>query len=76
MILYIEHDIIRGKCDTQILKDRSVYHKIADSGCVVITPQKIILDEYDMNILFDEAFYDCIIEYINLGHEDFCLQIK
>lgn len=65
--------------DTKILEEFSVQYKtFEDNDEVVIVPQKIDLEQEDMNTLFDEVFYDDVnIVYVNLGGRgcDFCISI-
>lgn len=59
-----------------LLKQYSVYHSI-NSDHIKIPVQKIVLDEYDMNILFDEILYGVDVRVTPLGGAgcDFCLII-
>lgn len=75
MILYIENDII---CD--ITEDNE---HILDDFCIryendVIKEQKIDLNEFDVNILFDEFF--CLnnfhLEYGDYGGEGCCFSLS
>jgi len=75
----ITKDIIIGndENDLDLLNMMSVQHKINNDEIIII-PQKIVLDEKDMNWLFSEVFIDCKIEYCWLGGQgcDFAIQIS
>ena len=64
------------KYQLKLLKGFSVYH-VAYSDHIKLPVQKIVLDEYDMNILFDEILYGVDVRVTPLGGSgcDFCLTI-
>lgn len=51
-----------------LLKNCAVSIREYNSGDIRILPQKITLDEYLMNELFDEVFHRFKIRYYNAGN--------
>lgn len=64
------------KYQLKLLKRFSVYH-VSYSDHIKLPVQKIVLDEYDMNVLFDEILYGVGVRVTPLGGAgcDFCLTI-
>jgi abortive infection bacteriophage resistance protein len=78
MKLVINRKLVFDKAETkeEILKEYSVYHKTMQDF-IIIEPQKVVLDEFDMNVLFDEVIWNTPISVTPLGGKgcDFCLTI-
>lgn len=78
----IDYDIIvnEARVSKSILRKYSVWFKVHD-GILTIAPQKIRLEDENMNHLFSEVFYYCNnleISYCPLGGKgcEFSIDIK
>lgn len=67
-----------------ILREYNVHYElrldVTDYMSIDLQPQKIVLDEFQMNILFKEVIYQYIplveICWTNMSHEDFCINLQ
>ena len=59
---------IPASSNREVLKKFSIWHTIEEDG-IRVEVQKVVLDEIDMNELFDECLYSVgdLIRYWNLG---------
>lgn len=85
MILIIENniEIVKSYFGVETIENLGVSYNRLDHGDIVtVIPQKVVLNEVDMNTFFDEVFTyatkEVIIEYAGLGGEgcDFSLSMK